>query len=314
MKPLRSLEMHGCVLLLILFPGVAWTAQTNTNTFTVATYNLERYIDATDGSEGKSLASRAAVRESICALNVDVLALEEIGTTNVLLKLREDLKTGGQDFPYWEHVTGYDKYVNVAILSKLAIVARRPHPRESFLLNGRRLYVSRGFAEVDLRVNDQFQFTLLTAHLKSRRPVPAADEEEWREQEAIRLREFIDLRLAENPQLNLVVAGDLNDTKDSVCVRTVVGRGKTALIDTRPGEAASDEPDGRRRLTTRRITWTHFYSKEDSYSRIDYVFLSPAMARLWDQRDSYVLTMPNWGVASDHRPVLVAFRLPAKSP
>ena len=67
---------------------------------------------------------------------------------------------------------------HVAVLSRLPIVARRPHTNENFLLEGRRFVVSRGFDELDIQVNPRYTFTLLAAHLKSRRPSAMADEEE----------------------------------------------------------------------------------------------------------------------------------------
>jgi hypothetical protein len=35
--------------------------------------------------------------------------------------------------------------------------------------------------------------------------------------------------------------------------------------------------------------------------------LSPGMAREWSSNETYVLTMPNWGIASDHRPIVATF-------
>src|ERR1041384_6071022 len=73
-------------------------------TFRVATFNVESYLDtATQTRAAKSAESKAKVRESIRALKPDVLALQEIGGTNALLELRDSLKTEGLDFPYWEH-------------------------------------------------------------------------------------------------------------------------------------------------------------------------------------------------------------------
>jgi endonuclease/exonuclease/phosphatase family metal-dependent hydrolase len=146
------------------------------------------------------------------------------------------------------------------------------------------------------------------AHLKSRRAAPEADEEDLREQEALVLREKIDERLRREPEANLVVVGDLNDVKDARSTRAVIGRGKHALVDTRPGERNGDsEGTGHSRLTSRTITWTHYYGKEDSYSRLDYILVSHGMANEWDPASSYVLALPNWGTASDHRPVLASF-------
>ncbi|PYK01393.1 MAG: hypothetical protein DME23_04225, partial [Verrucomicrobia bacterium] len=229
----RGLLICGAILLASARIPSSFAA----GTFSVATYNLENYLDEPAGHrQPKSEAARAKIRESFRAMRPDVVALQEMGNTNALLELRASLKSDGLDFPYWEHVSGFDTNIHVAVLSKLPIVARQPHTNEVFLLNGRRFHVSRGFAEVDIQVNTHYKFTLVAAHLKSQREVPEADEAELREQEAIVLREIIDRRLRTNPNVNLIVLGDFNDLKDSRPVRTVIGRGKNTMIDTRPAE------------------------------------------------------------------------------
>jgi len=277
--------------------------------FLVATYNVENYLDQPSGTRPlKSAAGKAKIRESLRVLNADVVALQEMGSTNALLELRVSLKTEGFDYPHWEHVAGWDTNIHVAVLSKFPITARRPHTNDSYLLFGRRYRASRGFAEVDIQVNDRYSFTLITAHLKSRRPVAEGDEAEMREQEAILLREHVDARLKSSPNANLVVLGDFNDTKDAKSTRALLGRGKAALVDTRPAERNGDnQPNPNPRWDPRSITWTYYYAKEDTYSRFDYLLLSPGMAREWSREDTYVLTMANWAVGSDHRPIVAGF-------
>ena len=290
---------------LLLFPALL-----NGETFRVATYNVENYLDQPTESRRhpKSAEARAKIREGIRALKPDVLALEEMGTTNALLELRDSLKAEGLDFPFWEHVSGHDTNIHVAVLSKFPFTARRPHTNDQFLLSGRRFHVSRGFAEVDIKVNPNYSFTLIAAHLKSRRPVAVADEAELRLEEAKVLREIIDADLAANPNANLVVLGDFNDTYNTASTKAVIGRGKTKLIDTRPAERNGDNaPNPIPRFEPRNITWTHYYGVEDTYSRIDYIFLSPGMAREWVKDETYILMIPNWGVGSDHRPLVATF-------
>jgi endonuclease/exonuclease/phosphatase family metal-dependent hydrolase len=299
----------ACFVVVSLAPAFAGAAVPAS--FRIATYNLENYLEQPAGTRpAKSPEGKAAIRESLRRLHADVVALQEIGSTNALLELRTALERDGLTYPHWEHVTGSDTNIHVAVLSRFPIIARRPHTNDAFLLFGRRFRVSRGFAEVDIRVNDRYAFTLITAHLKSRRPVPEADEAELREQEAIVLRELVDTRLKANPRLNLVVMGDFNDTKDSRSTRALLGRSNsnTGLVDTRPAERNGDENTrADPRTATRQITWTHHYGKEDSYSRLDYILLSKGMAREWDRAETYVLAMSNWGVASDHRPVVAGF-------
>lgn len=273
--------------------------------FRVATYNLEGYLDvATETRNPKPVEAKQKVRESIRAMNPDILALQEIGNSAALEELRSSLKLEGIDFPYWEHVGGHDTNIHVAILSKFPFTARRPHTNKTFLLSGRRYRSSRGFAEVDIQVNPNYSFTLISGHLKSKRPVGSGDESELRLEEAKLLREVIDQRFATDPAVNLVVLGDFNDTKDSAPLKTIVGRGRRKLVDTRPVERNGDscQPGN-----IRNVTWTHYYATEDSYSRIDYLLLSPGMAAEWLSNETYVLALPDWGVASDHRPITAAF-------
>jgi endonuclease/exonuclease/phosphatase family metal-dependent hydrolase len=279
-------------------------------TFRVAEYNVENYLDQPTESRRypKSAEAKAKIRESIHALKPDVISFEEMGTTNALLELRASLTAEGMDFPYWEHVNGFDTNIHVAVLSKFPITARRSHTNENFLLSGRRFSVSRGFAEVDIQVNTNYSFTLLGAHLKSKRPVPEGDEAEMRLQEAKLLREKVDTILAANPNANLIVLGDFNNTKDSPSTKALIGAGKFKLIDTRPAERNGDDaPNANPRFSPMNVTWTYYYGVEDSYSRIDYILLSPGMAHDWVKNETYVLALPNWGVGSDHRPLVATF-------
>jgi len=279
-------------------------------TFRVAAYNVENYLDQPTESRRypKSTEAKAKIRESILAMKPDVIAFEEMGSTNALLELRDSLKTQGLDLPYWEHVRGFDTNIHVAVLSRFPFVARRPHTNDNFLLSGRRFRVSRGFSEVEIRVNANYTFTLLGAHLKSKRPVPAADEAELRLEEAKILREKVDALLSANPNANLIVAGDFNNTKNSPSTKAVIGAGRFKLVDTRPAERNGDNaPNSNPRFDPKNVTWTYYYGVEDSYSRIDFILLSPGMAREWVTNETYIPTIPNWGVGSDHRPLVATF-------
>jgi endonuclease/exonuclease/phosphatase family metal-dependent hydrolase len=279
-------------------------------TFRVATYNIENYLDqpTESRSHAKAAEDKAKVRESIKAMNPDVIALEEMGTTNALLELRASLKADGLDFPFWEHVSGADTNIHVAVLSRLPIVARRPHTNDLFLLDGRQFRVERGFAEVDIQAATNFTFTLIAAHLKSRLPSLVADESEERFEEAKTLRGVIDEHFASNPNARLIVLGDFNDVKDSDAVKTIIGRGRFKLTDTRPAERNGDNTPGQPPyFEPRNVAWTYFYGADDTYSRIDYILLSPAMARNWVKAETYIPTIPNWGVGSDHRPIVATF-------
>ena len=299
----RQILLRLLLVLCVAFPLRA------AETFRVATYNVENYVAEARGTRpAKSERAKAKIRESILALKPDVLALQEIGGTNELLELQHSLKTNGLDLPNSELVTGFDTNIHVAVLSRFPIIARHPHTNEVFLLAGQRFRVSRGFAEVQIKVNDDYYFHLITAHLKSRRAIPEADESDLRLEEAKILRDIIDHLLDDDINANIIVLGDFNDLRSSKPLKTMLDRGKKSLIDTRPAERNGDTPPySDRRISTRNVTWTHYYAADDTYSRIDYILLSHGMSHEWISAETYVLALPNWGFGSDHRPLVATF-------
>ncbi len=275
----------------------------------IATYNVENFHIRPYGTRPvKPVDSRARVAEILMAIHPDVVALQEMGEAAALDSLQSTLSEGGLHLPYREHLGGSDTNIFVALLSRFPIVSRNPHTNDSFVLDGRRFHSSRSTIEVELEVSPNRHLTVLTTHLKSKRPVAIADEAELREQEARLLRGHVDDLLRENPNVPLVVCGDFNDTPDSKPIRLLVGTGRHALMDTRPGERGTEEPgevDESRH--SRRVTWTHFYAQEDTYSRIDYLLISRSLRQAWQPGKSSVFVHPAWGEASDHRPVVCTF-------
>jgi endonuclease/exonuclease/phosphatase family metal-dependent hydrolase len=306
LETINPILKRATLYLFVFIAASAFAAQT----FTIATYNVDTYLDQPTQSRPhvKTAEAKAQVRKLIHALNPDILALEEMGSTNALLELRASLKAEGLDFPYWEHVNGWDTNIHVAVLSKFPFIASHPHTNDEFLLDDRIFRVSRGFAELKIQPTPGFAFTLIAVHLKSRLPDSGADPDEQRYEEAKVLRHIIDQHFQADPNVKLVVLGDFNDVKDSDSLREIIGRGKFKLVDTRPAERNGDNvPSEPPYYEPRNVTWTYFYGKDDTYSRIDYILLSPAMARAWRKDGTYAATVANWGLASDHRPIIAAF-------
>lgn len=298
-------KLLGIVVLLLVLPPL-WAG-----TFTAATYNLELYVDEVvfNNVQPKNAESRRVIRESLRALNADIVALQEVGSTNALLELRASLKREGLDYPYWDHVRGRDPALHLAFLSKHPITARRHHVNEGYLHQGRRFYVARGFGEIEVEVDHGLRVTLITAHLKSQRIVPEGDQQAMREEEALLLREKVNSFFRRQPNGHLIVLGDLNDRIDSRSIRTILGRGRTGLCDTRPTQGKRVGVNPRPGQRTRDVVWTHFYGKEETYSRIDYILVSPALKRIWRPERTRIYQHDDWGLGSDHRPLLAAFEL-----
>src|SRR5258708_16544768 len=89
-------------LILVLF---LIGAESRSESFRVATYNVESYLDAASPTRtAKSPESKAKVCETLLALKPDVVALEEMASLSALLDLRDSLKSNGLDLPYSHHL------------------------------------------------------------------------------------------------------------------------------------------------------------------------------------------------------------------
>src|SRR5687767_12422737 len=116
------------MLLYICAPLLAHGAET----FRVASYNVQNYLQASIGTRpAKSEAARAKIRESIRATRADVIALQEMGGAAALHELRESLGREGVTFPHWEVVHAWDTNIHVAVLSRFPIRGRRSHTNDS---------------------------------------------------------------------------------------------------------------------------------------------------------------------------------------
>ncbi|HKL21264.1 MAG TPA: hypothetical protein VJ904_05625 [Tichowtungia sp.] len=101
--------------------------------------------------------------------------------------------------------------------------------------------------------------------------------------------------LDETPDINLLVAGDMNDHYASAALREVAGRRGGELTDLRPVDSAGD-------------AWTCFHAATDSYSRFDYLFVNEGMQPEVINERCRVVRDPLTYTASDHRPVIGVFQ------
>jgi endonuclease/exonuclease/phosphatase family metal-dependent hydrolase len=165
-----------------------------------------------------------------------------------------------------------------------------------FDLNGQREPVERGFLDVTIEVNPAFRLRVVGAHLKSKLAVPSG-EALLRRNEARLLRQHIDGVLAEDPNVNLLVYGDLNDTKDQPAIQEILGPREGA---DRLKEILLTDAEGDR--------WTYYRRLSDTYDRIDYILSDKALLPRIDQSRSYLYRSIDWYSASDHRPVVIAIK------
>jgi len=285
------------------FLWLAWIAGATAADFSVATYNVRNYlVRPVAGRKVKTEASRERVADVLSRVKPDVVALQEVGGRDALNDLRYRVLDRGLAFPFYVVMSARDAAIRLAVLSRFPIVSTRAHTNDQYLVEGTRQWVRRGILEAEIAVGDDYRFTLLVAHLKSKRDVPYARESELRKHEAIVLRRRVEAILVANPEVNLLVLGDLNDMPESTAVRIVKGRGGLALRDLSPPVRSfgADDPAAPG-------NWTHYYRRQREHTRLDYVFASPGMMREHVPDASFTVDFPGWFEGSDHRPVVAGF-------
>jgi endonuclease/exonuclease/phosphatase family metal-dependent hydrolase len=123
------------------------------------------------------------------------------------------------------------------------------------------------------------------------------DQQKFRAKEAVIVRSRLDKILAADPRQNLLLFGDLNDTKNEFPIREILG--------------APRSPAGLRDLYLRDregLTWTHFWDNADVYSRIDYLMANQGLWPEIKQSRSGIGSSRDTREASDHRPIYTTIR------
>ncbi len=287
---------------LILF-GLA--AVLRGETLTIATYNVENYVAANRMTEAgyrkdypKPEVQKRALRAAIRGIDADVLVLQEMGGPAYFEEFRRDLRTEGLEYPHAELLQAADSERHVAVLSRRPFVTVTRHTELEFSYFDGQERVKRGLLEVQLHTVAG-EVTLFGLHLKSRYTDRADDSRSARRRlgEAVAIRDAVLRRFPEPAVGRFAILGDFNDDKSSATVRRMLMRGKTKVARLLPAADSRGE------------TWTHAFRKQDSYSRVDHVLVSPALWR--SVRGGAARIYDGEGVreASDHRPVVVTLEL-----
>lgn len=301
--------MTGCLriaLLLGLMLGlgrVCAGGESLPSRLTVATYNVANYNLCDRQVEGiyrreypKPEVEKDALRQVITTLNTDVLALQEIGGPRFVTELQRDLRRAGTDYPYAVVLEAADEVRRVAVLSRWPFAAVNRHTDLDFKYFESRETVKRGMLEVRF-ATAAGEVTLFVVHLKSRlterEDDPAAAQRRGREATAARdriLEQFPDPANA-----RFLILGDFNEGPLGRPLRAFSHRGELEIAHP---VVATD---------SRGETWTHFYRRNDEYSRVDYILVSPGLAS--GLSEGRIDDGPGVGEASDHRPVVVTLDL-----
>ena len=283
----------------------ALVAALRAETLTVATYNVENYGSADRMTEAgyrkeypKPETEKQALRAVIRGLDADILVLQEVGGQPYLDELRRDLKAEGLDYPQASLLEGNDPDRHVAVLSRRPFKAVTPHAALEFPYLGGTERVKRGLLEITV-ATPAGDLTLFGLHLKSRftdrpdDPMSAVR----RVGEATAIRDAVLARFPDPAAARFLVLGDCNDGKVGKAVQRLLRRGKTEVARLLPAADARGE------------TWTHAYRKEETYSRVDHILVSPGLSASVRGGVARIYGGAEATGASDHRPVVVTLEL-----
>ncbi len=272
----------------------------------VASYNVKNYLrmerrvgETTIPDATKPEEEIAAVIEVIKEINPDILGIVEMGDEKALDDFQSRLKAAGLDYPGREWVRGADAERHLALLSRFPIVGRNSKDDVTFEMNGSRVRVGRGILDVTVKLSEDYSLRLVGAHLKSRREIPEFDQAAMRAKEARCLREHLNGILKANPASNLMLFGDLNDTKNEYPIKELTGQLKDPF---RMRDLLLSDRSGYR--------WTHYWPAADTYSRIDYMLVSRSLWPDINMRRSGISNSKIWQKASDHRAIFSTITVP----
>ena len=304
-RPRIPFILHISSFILVVLSASVWAEPAE---IVIATYNIENYLGeeaennpAPRHAKPKGGKEIAAVTRVVKDLNADILGVCEMGSAEEFAVFKKRLEAEGLGYVDSEYVAGPDPDRHLALVSRFPIVSRDSLPDVPFEMNGQPEKVRRGFLDVTIQVNPGYRLRMVGTHLKSKLPIPGG-EALMRRYEAQLLRKHLERILGADPQVNLACYGDFNDTKNEIMFQTITGmRGSPAYMADLP---ACDELGDR---------WTQYWKAADLYSRIDYIFVSPALHREVVLGKSRVYRSEYWNEASDHRPVMATI-LPLNKP
>ncbi len=293
-------RLHFVSICLSVVFGFGWAEEPES--VRIGTYNVRNYLTMDRLVEGrwrpeypKPESEKKVVRETILAVRPDLIALQEIGERAHLLELQRDLASEGLEYSGSAWLEAHDSERHLATLwtENLDVVVVE-HPNLPIRYMGEVDFVKRGMLE--LRIEDvKGEWSLFNLHLKSKytnvKSDPLSSKRRTLEGRAAR-----DRILAVYPrpdEARYLIVGDLNDSPVSGAVRAFLRKGERDL--SLPVESSDDLG----------FRWTHYYRKEDSYSRIDYILRSPGWGDVFNGIKGRIDRRPNYYDGSDHRLVWV---------
>lgn len=279
---------------------------TDPNTYRIRTF-MGKLVKSKETKDSQTIAER------VLAINVDVLAVQEVENISILKEFNK--KYLSSLYPYQVLIEGNDpRFIDVGLLSKLPIGAITSFQTAVHKDKPNKTVFGRDLLEVNiLNASRKMKlFTLYNNHLKSHfgddddNGQGKLDNDLRRIQQAEVIAQIISSRMRTNSKY--IVTGDMNDSPDATPLQPMLSidgqqlfNGLKNPVETRP---AKKENGGHDPQTT---AWTHRYKKSGQppdHELFDQIWLSPALAPSFqggfiDRRTKH------GGDGSDHDPAWV---------
>ena len=304
---LFPLKRRGVIPAVLFCLSLTWTfvhAQEPAKPVVFCSYNLKNWLfmQRSFGDKDAPLASKpekekGKVIEFIQDIHPDILGVCEIGSLNDLKEVQTRLNHAGLDLPHLEFCQGGDPTRSLGLLSKFPISARNSQTKLQYQMGAETYPMQRGILDATVDIAPDFQVRFLGVHLKSKRPIPEADESLMRRNEAHLLRLHLDSILEKEPQAKIVSYGDFNEHRNEPAISEIIGSrsSQSYMMDLFLRDSHG-------------LVWTHFWDTADVYARLDYLFVSRGLRPLVDSKGTYIYTAADFDKGSDHRPIVMTLK------
>ncbi|QNN22300.1 hypothetical protein HED60_08455 [Planctomycetales bacterium ZRK34] len=269
---------------------------------TLAAQNMENFFDSFDDAYTwdedawpKPRRETEPMGKLLKSIDPDFIACEEIENVGILTRFR-DWNFAGEGYDYiWTNYMQGQRGINNGFISRVPVGAIMLRKFTTLTLPGesKKWFYARDLVSVELQPASDVSITVYVVHLKSKRDSKDdPNSSKWRLAEATGLAKLVRQQLEADPDACIVVTGDFNDTPDSAPIKTLLS---TGLIDPHASIPAED-----------RIT----YLREPYRSTIDYMLVSPAMAKHITPGSAKIVGKTTEETGSDHAAVAAGFDLP----
>ncbi len=248
------------------------------------------FLDAGGYSSADPAGEKNEMVENLKTSGAEIIVLSGVRDTGSAAEIKKSLP----GYDYAQTVESSDKGSVLTVISKIKPERFEALTDMKYKIGEKEIPVSNGFAHGVFNVNG-YKFHLVAADLKDRRKHPEFNQTDMRRYEARQLRYLVNDIVKKEPDSNILLVGNLNDTCGMSPLKELYNRRsgiEKRLFDIRP-------------LDSMKTSWTYWNRETDDFERIDYAMANFPMISEIIRKKTAVIQTDNWRNASTHRPLLI---------